>query len=80
MKTKLQFLTLIIVLILNTVLSQKIVAAQSTNIYVANFGNSTVGEYTSTGGSVNTNLISSSPTGIAIYNNNIYISSGNTIG
>ena len=54
-------------------------------IYVANFGSSTIGEYTLTGGTVNASLISTGlnlPHGIVVSGSNIFVTNqgGSTIG
>ncbi len=52
------------------------------DIYVVNYGNNTIGEYTTSGGTVNTNLISGlyEPEGIAISGNDLFIGNGTTSG
>jgi hypothetical protein len=50
-------------------------AISGTNLFVANNGNGTIGEYTTSGAAVNTNLISGlgPPSGIAISGTNLYV-------
>jgi autotransporter-associated beta strand protein len=58
--------------------------ARAQYIYVTNYGNGTIGEYTRTGGTVNVALVSglSSPYGIAVYGSDLFVANeGNgTIG
>jgi hypothetical protein len=72
-----------LILLLGLLLSTS--AARADTILVANFGNGTVGEYTTSGGTVTAALISgvSNPGSITVSGSNLFVANGtpaNTIG